>query len=182
MREPHVTESFKKEASDRFGIRPRHALEVCASPDQTSVLEQDGLVLRLHSKLIQQAVPPHRLVVIERLQRDVSSINFAFKIYDDLCEGVDELSPDAVIEVLAHRFGVPIRVGSMRSHFIWSARIPISGEQDIELVGGEAPPGESLSQSLILRIDKGPPMMADVAMAFCLRTDMYVAWLEEHKR
>ena len=175
-----ITDAFKKECAAKFGIRAQHALAVVADPDQTFVLEQNGLTLRIHSKYIEATPPPCFLIVIEQVKENTSSISFALRVYPDLCEGFSQLHPNDMLEAIAERFGVPIRVGESIGKFIWDARIPIANEGDIEIVYAQTPQRGSFVQQMYIKINQGPPMEAECALAYCLNTEEYVTWLNHH--
>ena len=182
MSEANLSDLFLNECSDKYGIRPTHALQAVDEPDQTSVLQQDGLELRIHSKYVSNARPPFYLVVTEQVHEGKSAIQFALKAYPDLHQDFGNLPPNDMLETIADRFGLPIQVGAKVGKFIWAAKIPINGPGDISILRSHAPTGHSFVQQMVLRIDKGPPMNADVAMAYALDTTAYVAWLNAHKK
>ena len=181
MAEAKITDLFKKECAAKFGIRTQHALAVVANPDQTSVLEQNGLTLRIHSKFIDATRPPCFLIVIEQVKEDTSSISFGLRVYPDLCDDFSQLHPNDMLEAVAERFGVPIRVGEFTGKFIWAAKIAIANERDIALVSGQTPQSGSFIQQMYIKINQGPPMVAECALAYCLNTEAYVNWLNQHR-
>ncbi len=177
-----ISELIKKEGSERFEIRPAHAVEAAQAPDQTDELDQEGLRLRVHSKRIEEAQPPYSLVVIERVSDGRRFLDIAFKLYSDLAEGFAELSPTHQLEALANRFGFEIAVGAQRSRFFWAARVPVNNQGDIRLVQGENPQNHSTINQMYVKIEPGPPMLASCALCFCLDVTLYTQWLQQHKR
>ncbi len=182
MAEVKVIDQFKEESSKKFGIRPQHAIEVITNPDQTADFEQDGLLLKIHSKYIKQTKPPSYLIVIESVKDGGSTIHYALRAYPDLCENFTDLAPNDMLEAIVERFGVDIQVGAFTGKFIWMAQIPIKSKNDIFSVSAQVPLPQSPSLQVFYKIDKGPPMVAHVSFAFCLYIDTYIEWLNTHPK
>lgn len=180
--EPVVSELITKECAERFHIRPAYVIEAANAPDQTDELEQEGLRLRIHSKRIEKARPAYSLLVIERFSEGKRNLDFALKLYQDLVEGVGEFSPTHQLEALAGRFGFEIAIGAQRSRFFWAAKIPISSQGDIRLAQGTNPHNHSMIQQMYVKVNLGPPMVANCALCFCLDVTTYGEWLQQHRR
>jgi hypothetical protein len=177
-----VSDVLEQQCAAQFGFRTAHAVEAAEQPDQTDVLQQDDLVLRIHSKHVPQAEPPFHLVVIERLGGQKRVLEFGAKVYSDLAEGMYQLSPSHMLEALAEHFGAVLRIGTQRSKFIWAAKIPVAGERDVEIVQTTGPRSGRMIQSMYLKFEKGEPMKANCALCFCLNATEISRWLQQHKR
>jgi hypothetical protein len=161
-------------------LRPSHALEAAGASDKVESIVRDGFHVNAHSKLITKANPSFCLLVLETVNGAEAKIFSAFKVYTDLSQDVGGLSPLQMLEQIAERFGDAVEVGDRKDKFIWDARIPISGPSAIPLMHGLARLDHSVAASMFVKINPGPPMFADCALCYCIRTDAYKAWLKKH--
>jgi hypothetical protein len=177
-----LSDFVRNECLRQFELRADHVLDAIQNADQTDDLEQGPLHLKIHSKRIATASPPYCLLAIERLGPSERTIDFVLKIYSDLADGVDGLSPTHMLEAAALRFGVSIRIGVQVTRFAWAARLPVRNSKDFELLRATVPQGHAMIQQMYLRFESGPPMIADCALCFCIDTTAYTQWLRRHKR
>ena len=133
MPEPKITQQFREQYSEHFGIRPNHAIDVVNHPDQTDSFEFYGLVILVHSKWIKEATPPHHLVVLERFEDKGNVIESAFKVYPDIADDIEGKTPSEMFECVIERFGAEIRVGETTSKLIQGESIPIASKEDVSL-------------------------------------------------
>jgi len=177
MEKPIITDLFKKECSGKFGIRPNHAIEAAENPDRTEVIESDGLTLRIHMKLVQQANPPHYLLITERLDKGKRSLDFGLKVYADLVDNLPNKSPLEVLQLIAERFGMEIQVGDTKAKFVSGEKIPVKDANDIKLLQIAEPRKQSFVSQLYFKLETGTPMVANCALCYCLDVKEYLTWL-----
>lgn len=182
MEELIVTELLEKKCLRPFEINLEHALEAADYPDRTEVIERDRLTLRVHLKRIDAGQPPYHLIVVEQIQQGERRGNYALKAYPDLCEDFESKSPLEIIQAIADRFGVNIKIGQRRGKFIFEERIPVKGLTNIVSAEADKRSRHKFTLQLYCRIDEGPPKMADCALGFCLDVTKYTAWLHTHTK
>jgi hypothetical protein len=182
MQEPMVTMSLHTECLEPFEIHVGHAVRTANSPDDSDVVWLGDLALGIHVKRIEASHPPYSLLVIEQIQHEERQLNFALKVFPDLCADFASKTPLEILEAIANRFGVIVRVGRKQAMFFREERIPALGPGDIEVLG------ESTERARLNRIpqiycgvDEGSSPMANCALAFCLDVPKYKAWLRTHR-
>src|SRR5262249_17568511 len=117
-----------------------------------------------------------------RVESAGNSIDFAAKVYSDLTDATDQLSPAHMLEALANRFGIEIEVGAQRSHFIWATKIPVKSNRDIRLLQGTAPKNHDFTQQMYIMIEEAPERVANCALCFCLDLTLCAQWGRSHRR
>jgi hypothetical protein len=182
MQEPMVTMSLHTECLEPFEIRIEHAVRTANSPDDSDVVWLGDLALGVHVKRIEASHPPYSLLVIEQIQHEERQLNLALKVFPDLCDDFASKTPLEILEAVADRFGVVVRIGRKQAMFFHEERIPALGPGDIE-VFGEATERARRNRipQIYCGVDEGPPPMANCALAFCLDVSKYKAWLGTHK-
>jgi hypothetical protein len=182
MQEPMVTMSLHRECLEPFEIHERHAVRAVNSPDDSDVVWQSDLALGIHVKQMASSHPPYSLLVIEQIQHGERQLNLVLKVFPDLCPDFASKAPLEILEAIANRFGIVVRIGRKQAMFFREERIPALGPGDIE-VFGETTERARLNRipQIYCGVDEGPPPMANCALAFCLDVPKYRAWLRTHK-
>jgi hypothetical protein len=180
--EPMVTMSLHRECLEPFEIHESQALITANLPDDSDVVWQGDLALGIHVKRIPSSHPPYSLLVIEQVLHGERQLNFALKVFPDLCPDFANKAPLEILEAVANRFGIIVRVGRKQAMFFSGERIPALGPGDIE-VFGEATERARLNRipQIYCGVEEGPSPMANCALAFCLDVPKYKAWLRAHR-
>lgn len=181
MISPFLSEFVQKECLQPFGLNKHHVLAAVCVPDQSDEIQDDGLQVFIRSKWILDAAPPYYMVAIERVEEKKPQIDLVVKIYPDLVDQMEDFSPTQMLEALVNRFGVDVQIGLETSRFFWQTRIPLRNNQDIKLIESSIPATHSSIQRMYLKIDAGPPPIANCALCFALDTTAYITWLRQHK-
>ncbi len=139
MSEPTLSPAFRGISERMLGVRPNHAMDVAQHPDSTDEVNHGNLELKVHRKRIAEAHPPHLVVVIERMGRDGPELDFAVRVYEDLADDLDGMTPVGTLEALAARFGRAFRVGETEATFLREESVKVGRRKDLEVVGANRP-------------------------------------------
>ena len=175
-----LTDLFKQEFQAKLGIREKLVHKAITTPDFQDIVELDELVLGF---FVTREVKPEGetyLLVCTRRKDSTWFVDSAFIILPDLVSDVGSLEPLALLQGLAQRCGLVIRVGRQLNKFIFRELITTKGWNDdpAKLVEVINPSEHSFVQSMHIRIEpKDDSYVADVALAYCIDTDEYLAWL-----
>jgi len=172
-----MSRSRKKQTVRGHRPSPDQVSEVLRSPDKTDEIEFNGLTVRIHTKLTTTMHPPCTLLVLETGNEQQGETSAAFSTYPELAKNVHELRPLAVLRSFTESFGLMIRVGSQVGKLILQESIHAAGGKEQNLIQGVEPPRGSFSQHLYLRVEEGPPRVAQVALAFAVDDELYGVWL-----
>ena len=183
MQESMITLSLERECLEPFEIHVAHAVRTVNHPDRTDTVWQGDLALRVHLKRVEPSQPLYYLIVIEQVQGEERQLNIALKVFPDLCSDFGSKSPLEILEAIANRFGVVVRIGRKQATFFLEESVPVAGPGDIEVLGETTERARrNRIPQIYCRIDEGPPMMANCALGFCVDVAKYKAWLRTHRR
>ena len=179
MADLKISPPFINICSKEFGIRPIHAIDAVKKSDNIEAIKVDGLRLDIHTKYIPIAKPPMYLLVTVTAEADgkkINRIDFAVKIYPDLCDNFQAKTPLDLIESFANRFGTHIQIGNVRTKFILQQKIPIMGKTHLFTV--KNPKKRRIFHQFYVKVESGRPRIANCAMCYCLDRDDYISWLK----
>jgi len=173
------TDLFKKECRDKFQITEDQVQQAITNPDKRQVANFDDLSLRFFIKRMPEPQGEHYLLVCTRLEGSNLLVDLAFRILPELVEEVKTLNPIILLQQLALKFGLTIRVGQQLNKFIFRESIPIkSSIEPAKLVEVLNPKNHSFIQSMFIKIERqGDMKIANCALAFCIDEDKYLSWL-----
>lgn len=173
------TDLFKKECRDKFRITEDQVQQVITNPDEQQVVSFDELTLRFFVKRIFEAEVEYYLLVCTRLENGNLLVDLAFKILPELIGEVKTLEPIILLQQLALKFGLTIRIGQQLNKFIFRELIPLkSSAEPAKLVEVLNPENHSFIQSMFIKIEQqGDMKIANCALAFCIDSDRYLSWL-----
>lgn len=163
-----------------FQIEEGHVAAVVARPESTKSIELNGAKHELLFASL--AVSPHiRGLLVHALADDPNSRTVVAAYWVPLAPTLDS-DPLVLMQQLARRFGFPVRVGEIVSHFISQEQVLISerAEDLTEVVGVLAPNGASWMSFPILKqcqTEDGSAFL-DVRMVYALNTESYRAWID----
>ncbi|MCD6100034.1 MAG: hypothetical protein J7K33_05560 [Candidatus Marinimicrobia bacterium] len=177
------TDLFKKEYRDKFQITEDQVQQVITSPDEQQVANFNDLSLRFFIKRILEPQGEHYLLVCTRLEGSNLLVDLAFRILPELVEEVKTLDPIILLQQLALKFGLTIRIGQQLNKFIFRESIPIkSFIEPAKIVEILNPKDHPFIQSMLIKIEQqGDMKIANCALAFCIDLDSYLPWLMGEK-
>jgi len=173
------TDLFKKECRDKFRITEDQVRQAIINPDEQQFANFDDLSLRFFIKRIPEHQGEHYLLVCTRLEGGNLLVDLAFRILPELVEEVKTPDPIILLQQLALKFGLTIRIGQQLNKFIFKESIPIkSSIESAKLVEILNPENHSFIQSMFIKIEQqGDMKVANCALAFCIDLDSYLSWL-----
>lgn len=174
------TDLFKKECRDKFQITEYQVQQVITSPDEQQVANFEDLSLRFFIKRILEPQGQHYLLLIcTHLEGSNLIVDLAFRILPELVEEVKTLNPIILLQQLALKFGLTIRIGQQLNKFIFRESIPIkSSVEPAKLVEILNPANHSFIQSMFIKIEQQEDIkVAHCALVFCIDEDRYLSWL-----
>lgn len=177
------TELFKSECQNKFQITEDQVQQVITSPNEQQVAKFDDLELRFFVKKMLHPEGEHYLLICTRLEGGNLLVDLAFRILSELIEEAKMLKPIILLQQLALKFGLTIRVGQQLNKFIFRELIPIKlSDKPAKLVEVFNPENHSFIQSMFIKIEQqGDVKIANCALAYCIDSDKYTFWLMSKK-
>jgi len=177
------TDLFNKECRDKFQISETQVQQAITSPDEEEAAKFDELEVRFFVKQMLQVGGKYCLLVCTRWDGSNLFVDLAFRILTELTDEVKTLKPIILLQQLALKFGLTIRIGKQLNKFIFRELIPVelSGEPTklIEVIN---PDNHSFTQTMFIKIEqKGDEKVANCALAYCIDSDRYLSWLTGKK-
>lgn len=170
------TELFQKECEGRFGVTRDLVRDSISQPDKEQRLASQGLTLILYSKKVPNS--DDYLVVNTHVQGQDLMVDLAFLIKKALADDAKTTLPFQLMQVLALKFGLAVKVGERESRFIYNEIIPVSSRDIKKVLRIQNPDGRPLVSAIWVRMlqnDMG--MMAQCALVFCIDMQAYASWV-----
>ncbi len=173
------TELFNKECRDKFQIAETHVEEAITSPNEKEAAKFDELEVRFFVKQMLQAGDKYYLLVCTRWDGNSLLVDLAFRIPTELVDEAKTLKPIIILQQLALKFGLTIRVGQQLNKFIFRELIPITrAEEPAKIIEVINPEKHSFLQLMFIKIEQqGDARIANCALAYCIDSDRYLSWL-----
>jgi len=173
------TDLLKKKCRDKFQITEDRVQQVITSPDEQQVANFDDLSLRFFVKRILEPQGEHYLLICTHSEGSNLIVDLAFRILPELVEEVKTLNPIILLQQLALKFGLTIRIGQQLNKFIFRESIPIkSSVEPAKLVEILNPANHLFIQSMFIKIEQQEDIkVAHCALVFCIDKDRYLSWL-----
>lgn len=168
------TEPFRNIFMAWFGIREADVRDALAAPDEKQSHQFDDLTLGFYTKRHQRSgIETYLLVCTQKTEQD-EIVHQAFWAFPDLIR-----EPLVLLQQLAARFGLALRVGNQLNKFIFRETITISGPvnaaQIFEVINPER---HTCVPSLFFKItEDANSHHIHCALAFCIDIDVYTRWL-----
>jgi hypothetical protein len=169
------TQLFHKECEGRFGVDRDLVRDAIAQPDKEQRLSSQGLTLIMYSKKFPGS--DDHLIVNTHVQGQDLMVDLAFRAKKALVEEARTTLPFQLMQALALKFGLPVKVGDRESRFIYNEVVPVSSTDIKKVLRIQNPDGRPLVSSMWVRMlqnDMGA--MAQCAMVFCIDMQAYAAW------
>lgn len=171
---------YRKECEGRFGITRDLVRDAIAQPDREQRLSSQGLTLVLYSKKMPGS--GDYLLVNCHVQGHDLMVDLAFRLKKELVDESKTTLPFPLLQALAYRAGLAVRVGEKEGRFIYNEIIPVSGNDIKKVLKIENPEDHPLLSSIWVRMlqnDMG--FVAQCALVFCIDSHAYGRWLKGGK-
>jgi len=170
---------FKREFQNRFDISQADVIETIEKFDK-----DESIIFNKHKELLFFTHQIHSkrdffiLVCAERKDRSLI-IYWAFKIFIDLCQEIQLLSPIQLLARFANIYGLPISIGKLTSNFIFIHKIKVNSSDPIHFVSINNPKNHSFINCFLLKVFQADRnlFIADCALVFCINTTRYINWI-----
>lgn len=173
---PLFTDLFHKEYEQKFDISEEMVRQTLSSPTRRQKLLASGVEFSLYLKKMN----PDYLLVLSDVRGGDMTINAAYWLKPDLVGDVSPPDPLPLLQLLASRYGLTIRIGQEQGTFIHNALIPVDSTNARQIVKINNPENHSFQQNFWIRIipNQGGSL-AQVALAYCLDTYEYLKWIRQ---
>lgn len=159
-----------------FGFPAYRAFEVCEAPSERHQIRWADMDATIFMKRYSDGAD----VVCVQRNESVNMFSFAYRVFDDLCEvPLSDLTPLAIVEKMAERFGLTMSIGGVSGRFFL--------KRDFELPTIIRP---GMPEGQIIYVDhqgRGPGIIAStlritpphvrVALGFALDLSAYWNWV-----
>jgi len=121
------------------------------------------------------------MILATALQKgDVLSISLCFIVLPDLADDITSMEPLDILEALADRFGLPIKIGRAVKKFIHHQTFWTKTTDPKKIVEISNPENHSFIQSLWFKHEvEGSKTRVDCHTAFCIDKKRYLDWLRD---
>lgn len=173
------SELFKNECECKLQIIEDQVRQVIANPDETETVKFDDLELIFFIKKLPHLESENFILVCSHLKDENLLVDLAFRILPELVDEIKTIQPIILLQELALKFGLTIRIGQQHNKFIFRESISLKSSQDLKkLIEIMNPYNHSFMQSIFIKINqKGNIKIANCALAYCIDSDKYMAWL-----
>jgi hypothetical protein len=173
------TELFQKDCENRFGMTRDLVRDAIVQPDKEQSLASQGLTLILYSKKI-PGTDDDYLVVSAHVQGQDLMVDLAFRLKKELVEEAKTTLPFPLLQALAFRFGLPVKVGDREGKFVYNEIIPTTSSDIKKVLRISNPDGRPLVSSIWVRmLQNNMGFLAQCALVFCIDSQAYTSWLEK---
>jgi hypothetical protein len=159
---------------EQRGPRRQHVVEAVAMPHQQQTVSFEGITARLYTRRVEAGHSPYTLHVVIAETPQGRQVSSAVKVYDDLQEGVKDLTPLDMLRAFTQHFGYPIRAGGPVDSLVEASMA------DPSEVMRAIPPAGDFSAQCIMKTGSSPTEPVAVALAWILDTEAYRAYLRAH--
>lgn len=170
------TELFQRECEGRFGMTREVVRDAIAQPDREQRLSSQGLTLVLYCKKAPGS--EDCIVVNTHVQGQDLMVDLAFRLRKELVEEAKTTLPFPLMQALALKFGLVVKVGERETKFIYNEVIPVPSRDVKQAMRINNPENRPLISSIWMRMlqnDLG--FLAQCALVFCIDSQAYGAWL-----
>lgn len=174
------TDLFEQQCQEKFQIGKPQVWKTITDPDARKIVQLDDLTLGFFVKNETWRNHGFYLLVCARNANNNWIVDLAFRVHPTLAKSVGSLEPLLLLQSLAQQFGLAIRIADQLNRFIFREVIPIERYDNnlIRLVEVVNPLDHSCIQSLYIKVEEqGPSKVPNVALAYCIDVEEYLAWL-----
>jgi hypothetical protein len=173
------TESLRNICMAWFGIREADLRDALEAPDKKQSHQFDDLTLGFYTKRHQRSGIEAYLLVCTQKTEEHEIVHQAFWASPDLTGGLNVLEPLILLQQLAGRFGLALRVGNQLNKFIFRETITISGPVNagpvVEIIN---PEDHTCAPFFFFKTtEDGNSHHIHCALAFCIDIDVYTRGL-----
>lgn len=182
--------SYEEAAVSDFRIKPDWALSVANSPKQSELLNAEGAQVQFFYGPFPAATKGVTLLLYGHKSADGSlSLARGFKIYPDLCDGIEGMRPTEIFEALVNRFGSEFSIGGRKQDaklllagtVVMSFGPSINPGQDEGIVFHKSMKGGGFAEVMVKPIPNDPEGRAHAALVYGFPYADYLAWVRSHK-
>lgn len=167
---------FCKECEAKFGITRTLVKDAIERPEKEQRLTSQGLTIVMYSKKINKG---DYVLVNTHLQGKDLIVDLAFRVKNEFVDQSKTDLPFLLMRSLAHKLGLPIKVGEHESRFIYNEVIPVSSGDIKKAIRISNPEKHPLISSIWVRmLQNNLGSLAQCALAFCIDARKYRAWLK----
>ena len=175
------TELFQKECENRFGVTRDAVRDAISQPEKEQRLASQGLTLILYSARIPGS--DDHLVVSSHVQGTDLMVDLAFRLKKELVDEAKTTLPFPLLQALALRFGLPVKIGDRESKFVYNEVIPTTSRDIKKVLRISNPDGRPLVSSMWVRmLQNSMGFLAQCALVFCIDSRAYSSWLEKQQK
>ena len=174
------TDLFKDECQSKFRITKKHVRKAITSSDAQEIVQVDDLVLGFFVNREVRPKDETYLLVCTRQKDNNWLVDLAFRMHPDLIDSAGTLEPLILLQALCQKFGLSIRIANQFNNFIFREVIHSEGRSvdPIKLVEVLNPSNHSFVQSMFIKFKPHHNYCeVNVALAYCIDTEEYLAWL-----
>jgi hypothetical protein len=172
------TELFQRECEDKFGVTRDIVRNTIAEPDKEQRLSSQGLTLIIYCKKIPGL--EDYIVASTHVQGQDLMVDLAFRVKRELVEDAKTTLPFPLLQALALRFGLPVKVGDRESKFIYNEIIPTTSRDIKKVIRINNPQGRPLVSAIWVRmLQNNMGFLAQCALVFCIDWHAYSSWFDK---
>jgi hypothetical protein len=176
----HFTQVFEESCRHKFGISEDQVLQVLNAPEAKQSLRLDDVELCFFAKSVKFGFRNEVLLVCTRVQHSDLYVDLAFRILLSPSENVSLPEPLIMLQSLAMRFGLLVRIGTQLNKFVMSEEIvfdqePVSPAKIVEILN---PENHSCASSIWIRSQRvSDKFTIKCALAYAIDITEYSKWV-----
>lgn len=167
--------------SQELGITKDMSLEVLHNPDKIQEMKFEDLFLQLIMK--KEPYGDSYLIILTKVIDEKQHLLLPFRVFPDLFPNIEILEPLMILQLLAQKYGLVLKIGSEQRRFIYRAKVTIAENRE-EIIKIINPKNHPFLRCVFVKIIKSDErIVVECALAFCIDKKQYKNWLSsEHKK
>ncbi len=173
-----VSDAVRDLAQHEGGVRREQAIDAVETRDEVHHLSLHTIRVSLYLKRTDTAPPSW---VLAQVIPTLRYVEVAWRIYDDMCPGIEEMTPLGVLSAFTDRFGADFLCGEDQTptRLITVRVVPLSSQAPAEAIRimGKRP----TKWLKVVHAKRDPSAnKLHVAVAYALDVSAYSDWLKAH--
>jgi hypothetical protein len=160
-----------------LGVSKEAVLDFLNNADKVQEQAHNGLLVRLFMK--RETQTDSYLLLIAQVKNDGLHPDVILRVLSDLYLDVALLEPAMVLQLLAQKYGMVLRIGSRLARFYYQEEISLEGKQDaarlVQIVDETG--HDCMGSSYVGVLETPSGRVAKCALAFCIDKSLYDSWL-----
>jgi len=163
--------------SKRLGVSKEAVLDLLNNADKVQEQAHNGLLVRFFLKREPQAYS--YLLLIAQVKESTIHPDLILRVLSDLYLDIGLLEPVMVVQLLAQRYGMILRIGRRLARFYYQEEIALEGKQDAaRIVQVVDETGHDCLASFYVGVfETSSGRVVKCALAFCIDRSLYESWL-----